>query len=450
MSGAPPMPPRTVADLAASFGTPLYVYDLAAVRRAYHDLADALPAGARLHYSLKANPHPRLVAELARLGCWAEVSSVGELDMAVAEGMKPAQVQLTGPGKTDAAIARALSLGVTRFSVESPHDLARVGSLASRHRSRADCLLRVNADGPVAGMGLAMSGRASQFGADSSWILRSPEEFAGSGGASVTGLHFYAGTNLADEGVLMRQFEDSIRLAARLLPLLPGATELNLGGGFGAPYAQTGERQCFTGLANGLTRLLDTYLPGWRHGSPAVGFESGRYLVADSGTLVCRIIDVKVSKGVTFVVIDAGVNQLGGMSGLRRLMPLQPVLLPLPPGPAADWEASARADKQSVSCCVVGPLCTPLDTLARGVPLADPRPGGLLAIRNVGAYGLTASLIAFLSHPLPAEVITDGLDVVDASRIHLCRSAVPGSRSPGSHAGDTNQGPPSMTSRAPS
>jgi diaminopimelate decarboxylase len=303
---------------------------------------------------------------------------------------------------------------VTRFSVDSPDDLARVGALAAGRGIRADCLLRINADEPVAGMGLAMTGVASQFGADASWVASRPELFRGNPAARVTGLHFYAGTNLHDEDTLLRQFEVAVRLAARLAPVLTGIAEVNLGGGFGTPYARAGDRPRFGSLAGRLTGLLDGHLPGWRSGSPTVSFESGRYLVGDAGTLLCRIVEVKASKGKTFVVLDAGVNHLGGMSGLRRLLPLMPTLLPL-----ADGDPG-----RPVPCTVVGPLCTPLDLLARDVRLTDPRPGQIAAIPNVGAYGLTASLLAFLGHPAPVEVVIDVDDVVSVSQLRLDRVEV--------------------------
>ena len=404
---------NTARDLAERFGTPCYVYDLGAVRRAHADLRAALPAGTVLHYSLKANPHPRLVAELSALGCHSEVASTGEIDAALAAGVLPGQVQLAGPGKTDATIGYALDRGVRRFSVDSPDDLARVGAPAAARRAPADCLLRVNADQPVAGMGLAMTGVASQFGADASWIAARPERFRAAGAARTTGLHFYAGTNLQDEDALLRQFEVSVRLAAELSALLGGIREVNLGGGFGTPYARSGDRPRFPGLAGRLTGLLDRWLPGWHAQAPLVAFESGRYLVGDSGSLLCRIVEVKTSKGKTFVVLDTGVHHLGGMSGLRRLMPLVPTLEPVP----------ERSGPERL-CAVVGPLCTPLDVLAPATRLADPRSGQLAAIPNVGAYGLTASLLGFLGHPAPAEVVTDAGRVVGASRLRLERVEV--------------------------
>lgn len=399
-------------DLAARFGTPCYVYDLDAVTAAHRDLRAMLPDPSTLYYSLKANPHPAVVRTLGTLGCRAEVSSDGEVDAALAAGIRPDAILLTGPGKSAAVLDHALSKGVTRFSVDSPADLRRVGDHAERHGRRAECLLRINADDAVTGTGLTMTGTASQFGADMSWVLAEPELFRGHRFAAVTGLHLYMGSNLVDEDALVRQFEIAIDVTARLTEQLGTPREVDLGGGFGAPYARRGDRPRFPGLKRRLTTVLDAGLPGWRDGAPLVTFESGRHLVADSGALLTRVVDVKRSRGELFVVLDSGVNHLGGMSGLRRI-----------PRVAPDVIAAGGAD-DSVTATLVGPLCTPVDTLGRGVRMPSVRPGDLLVVPNVGAYGLTASLLAFLGHSPPAEVVVRGAEVLQATRLRLNRSTV--------------------------
>jgi diaminopimelate decarboxylase len=397
----------TLAEIAERYGTPAYVYDLAAVRRAHDDLRRALPQPSRLYYSLKANPHPRVVAQLLELGCRAEVSSPGEIRAALEAGADPVDLLLTGPGKTEALVGYALDEGVTRFSVESPTDLERVDSLAAARDVCVDCLLRVNADEPVPGVGLAMTGVASQFGVDASWVAREPSRFRG-----VTGLHLYMATNLVAEDDLVRQFEVGLRLAERLGGLLGSLEEVDLGGGFGAPYGQAGDRPSFPLLAPRLAGLLDERLPGWRRAAPRVAFESGRYLVAESGTLVCRVVDVKETKGETFAIVDTGINHLGGMAGLRRVPRIVPDLEPLEPG---------GEDADEGEGILAGPLCTPLDRFGRVPGLSRLDVGDLVAIPNVGAYGLTASLLAFLGFEPPAEVVVDGEEVVQASRLDVRR-----------------------------
>ncbi len=143
--------------------------------------------------------------------------------------------------------------------------------------------------------------------------------------------------------------------------------------------------------------------------TPALWFESGRRLVGSSGVLVTTVVDVKRrSAGSTIVVTDAGINALGGMSGLGRVL-----------RPRTHFDRrSAGGDARAVEPVdVVGPLCTPLDRLAVGAPQAVPDVGEVLSVPNCGAYGLTASLTAFLSHPAPLEVVYDGPDLVGHWRL---------------------------------
>lgn len=403
--------------IADRFGTPAYVYDLARVRAACRDLSAMLPERAALYYSVKANPHPRVIRELHGLGARAEVSSPGEVDAALAGGLDPGDVLLTAPGKSHDVLDHALDRGVRRFSVDSPTDLDRVDGAAGAHGVEVECLLRVNADQPVGGMGLAMTGTASQFGADASWVLDDPAVFGDRRRARVTGLHLYMGTNLTDEDALVRQYDTALRITARLAPLLGHLGEIDLGGGFGSPYAQAGDRPTWPGLRSRVEGVLDEHLPHWRTGSPRISFESGRYLAGDCGVLLARVLDVKVSKGQRFVVLDTGVNHLGGMVGLRRLPPILPTFLPVT-DPGAD-----EVDGRTAATTVVGPLCTPLDTFVRNAQLPAAVPGQLVAVPNVGAYGLTASLLAFLGHRPPAEVICDGDTVHEVSRLQISRTA---------------------------
>ncbi|MBB5628308.1 type III PLP-dependent enzyme [Sphaerisporangium krabiense] len=412
--------------MACRIATPAYVYDLAEVRRAHRLLRDGLPVGAGLYYSLKANAHPLVLEESRACGTLPEVCSAGELDSALAAGWAAADVLYGGPGRRDADVARAVRLGVRHFSVDSPVALDQLDRCAAAAGARCSALLRVNDDSPVPGQGLAMTGVPSQFGADAAWILADPAAFAPRHHADVTGLHLYMGTNLATVDDLVRQFAQSARTAARVAAALAphGARleTLDLGGGFGAPFARAGGSICLDGLAPRLTTLLDEVFPG--PGGPRVVFESGRYLTATAGTLYTRVLDVKRSQGRTVVVLESGVNHLGGMSGMRRLPPLSPELIRPGHGTAGDDGCAER------DVLVAGPLCTPLDTWSRAATLPPLRVGDVLAVPNVGAYGLNASLVAFLGHPLPGEYVVDGDrgpdTVIHHSRLHLGRVTTEG------------------------
>ncbi|HJQ01789.1 MAG TPA: type III PLP-dependent enzyme [Jatrophihabitans sp.] len=411
--------PTGLAAVLAHVEPPAYVYDLEQVRRAYRQLRQALPEPSRILYSVKANPHPRLIRTLTEIGAGAEVSSVGELANARAAGVPAGDLLYTGPGKQDVEIAEALRSGVRWFSADSPAALGQIDRLSRRAEAITHCLLRLNPDSAMAGKGLAMTGQASQFGADVAWIQADPAAFrlppAAGAGATLAGFHVYQGSNLDSEDALIGQFDAAIagcRQSTEALGIEP--RRISLGGGFGAPFARAGELPRFPRLADRLAGLLDQQFPGWRQGRPAVLFESGRYLASRSGQLITRVADVKRSYDTPVVVLESGINHLGGMSGLRRLPPLTPQLARLPSDHRPPLEA----------VLVTGPLCTPLDTWARGVDLPTLLPGDLVLVPNVGAYGLTASLVAFLSHPIPAEVVLDRDEVIDVSRLELVRCAV--------------------------
>jgi diaminopimelate decarboxylase len=422
----PTVPPEsgqlTAARLSAVhraarlYGTPAYVYDLAEVRSAHAELTALLPERSLLYYSVKANPHPVVCRELAGLGCGAEVSSAGEVQTCIAAGFPADRCLFTGPGKTPAEISQAIRDGIRDFSVESPADLRRVAAAAATAGTRLRCLLRVNLDTRVPGMGLTMTGVASQFGTDARQVLDRPGDFADDDYARLTGVHLFMGSNLADQDVLVRQFDVALQSVTGLESALGRPLPfIDLGGGFAAPFARPGGRPDYAGLRERLAELVARRLPG---GQPRqLAFESGRYLVGGCGILVARVLDVKDSKGSTFVVLDSGINHLGGMAGLRRVPSAR--VEPLAARPATPADTSGEIP----DCYFAGPLCTPLDTWARGVTAPPLRAGDLVTVPNVGGYGLTASLLAFLSRAAAVEVIVDGSEIRTADRLTLTRQA---------------------------
>ncbi|MEU0884347.1 type III PLP-dependent enzyme [Lentzea sp. NPDC005914] len=402
------MPELDLAEL----DTPAYVYDLSAVRESHALLRSFLPEPSTLYYSVKANPHPAVLTCLRQQGCRCEVSSVGELRSALSAGFPAAEILYTAPAKRDEDVRFAVASGIREFSADSPRALDQLDVIAREHGARLRVLLRVNAKSPVPGVGLPMTGVPSPFGADADWIDGSPEEFIGRDHIELTGLHLYLATNVGHEDNLVEQFEIAIRAAVRAQERLGFPLRvLDLGGGFGAPYAHVGELPRFPAMASRVEALLDEHFPRWRRGTPRIAFESGRYLTATCGRLVTRALEVKWSQGKRVVVFESGINHLGGMSGLRRVPAIAPDLVA---GDSVDDAAHEDA-------AAVGPLCTPLDSWTRAAALPDFQPGDVAVVPNVGAYGLSASLALFLSHPMPAEVITDGGRMLESSRLSVTR-----------------------------
>lgn len=393
------------ADLVARVGSPAYVYDLEAIRAAHGELAGALPAPSRLLYSLKANPHPMVVAELRRLGCGAEVSSAGEIAAALDAGHNGSELVLSGPGKRHDDLAHAVAAGVGLVSLDSVPEPTRLPGPAGDRDVRG--LLRVQLRG-TSGASLRMAGSGSAFGIHPTHVPAAAAAAAASRRTLVSGLHYFLGSNIVDAEALTATFVAAIQSAHALARSGVPLEVLDLGGGFAAPYGRAGEPPALDEVAPAVEAELDRLLPGWREGSPEILFESGRRLVARAGTLICTVVDVKRNGEDVVVVTDSGIHHLGGMHGLgRSLARIQPV------GPGA---TRAR---------LAGCLCTPLDLWNAGAEVPESiGPGDLLVVPNVGAYGLTASLVGFLSHPAPVEVVVDGDRLVSATRLTLRREAV--------------------------
>ncbi|MEV7869743.1 type III PLP-dependent enzyme [Streptomyces sp. NPDC088124] len=413
-SGIPASIRRHLAQIIQNVGTPAYVYDLAVVRSSFAALRDDLPVGSELFYSLKANPHPRLVAQLVALGARAEVSSIGELAVALAAGCPAHNVLYTGPGKTPEEVEEALNRGVRLFSVESVTDRQRLAEACSRTGTTAGYLIRINSPRGSTGGSLRMTGRPSAFGVDHTDIQALDRLLRPLGRVRPVGMHTFCATNIAAPAALAAEFEQSVRTIAAIAGRAGFTPDvLDLGGGFPAPFARPGALPRHPYLQGAVDAVLDTAFPDRRRNGTRVVFESGRALTASAGTLLTTVLDVKRSGDRTFAVLDSGVNVLGGMSGLGRLRP--PSIVPIP----VDAGTASPELSSTTPVTLVGPLCTPLDVLAPAIDAPYLHPGQVLAVPNTGAYGPTASLLGFLSRTPPAEVVLDGDHIVATGRFEL-------------------------------
>jgi diaminopimelate decarboxylase len=306
-------------------------------------------------------------------------------------------VFFAGPGKTEAELEVALKAGVGEIHVESPLEARRVAEIARRLDVRARAGLRVNPGTEVQGGAMRMGGKAAPFGVDEERLDEVIDILLESAVVDFRGLHIFSGTQILDSTVLVNQYRRGIAIARRLAARLghPLAT-LDFGGGLGVPYFASEIELNVHKLREELQALMaeiedDQLLAGTR-----LFVEPGRYLVAEAGIYVTRINDIKVSRGKTFYITDGGMNHHLAASGnlgqvIKRNFPIAVV--------------NRLGEPSASSVDVVGPLCTPLDTLARDATLACAEVGDLVGIFQSGAYGLTASPLGFLSHATPAEVL---------------------------------------------
>lgn len=382
----------TLRELAERYGTPLYVYNGEILRERAETLGRVFP-DFRLFYSLKANPAPALCKVLSNLNFGADVSSVREMKIALEAGYDASALGFVGPAKPLEALRAACETGIGTLYVESEAELIALRRLSLEWGRSIPVALRINTRHRPSSAGELMAGGPSQFGIDEEHVgtvLEGIDRAA----IEIVGIHAFVASQVMDIDALLRHFERVAGLAQRLAATHDFELKLvNFGGGFGVPYSAS-ERSLDL---EKLGRRVWGHLPAdWRSTPtpPKMYLEVGRYLVAEAGVFLTRVVDVKESRGTTFVITESGI------SGFARS--------------AMSWAQQhpcsivGKLGKRTTEPCkVVGPSCMPGDVLCESAELPAPKPGEIVAIHNAGAYGFSMSMVAWGGFPPPKEVLYD-------------------------------------------
>lgn len=384
---------KVSALVAEAGGTPLFVYSRDLLARRMADLRAAMPPALKIHYAMKANPHPAVLEFMADLVDGLDVASGGELAMARAAGFLPREISFAGPGKRDAELLAAVKAGVT-LNLESAAEARRALEAGLACGTAPRLAIRVNPEFELRGSGMKMGGGAKPFGVDEDQVAALARMIIAEG-CAWRGLHIYAGSQALDAAAISDAQAGALATAAELtaeigVPL----PHLNLGGGYGIPYFDKDRPLDIAAVGARLGDLLDGYSSNLQDTEFAI--ELGRYLVGEAGVYLTRVVDIKVSKGVTFLVTDGGMHHQLAASGnfgavVRRNYPVA---------------LASRFDvpgEQEVN--VVGCLCTPLDRLADDVLLPAAEVGDLVAVFCAGAYGASASPAQFLGQGPAREML---------------------------------------------
>ena len=374
--------------IVAGTGTPCWVYAARTMRERLGEFRSAFGGTPNLVcYALKANGNLAVVRTLAAEGAGADIVSGGELERALAAGVPPSRIVFSGIGKSATEMALALDAGIGQFNVESVPELLALGEVAASRRRRAPVALRINPDVAADTHHKISTGRRhDKFGIASE---RAHEAFglaARLAGIEVVGLHLHIGSQILD----LAPFEDAYARGVDLIRGLRDAgiaiRRLDLGGGFGVPYR--GEARLdldrYAALVRRLTRGLDLELV----------FEPGRFLVAEAGVLVARVLYVKEGASRRCVVLDAGMNNLIRPALYDAWHEILPLHEPEEPG------TTEAVD-------VVGPICESGDMFARARDLPPLQAGDMVAFMEAGAYGAVMAS-DYNARPWAAEVLVDG------------------------------------------
>jgi len=393
----------SIRSLSARYGTPCFVYDRRTLDRKWALLRDALPPEFAIAYSVKANPNRAFLQYFLAKGCGLEIASAGEFLQAMSAGCQPERIIFAGPGKTEAELELVLARGIGEIHVESLVEMERISAISGHSRRAARIALRVNPSDEAQGGAMRMGGKPAPFGIDEEDLDAALDRLSGNTALEFRGIHLFAGTQILDHELLLNQYRKGFEIAKRVASRLghPLAT-LDFGGGLGIPYFSNDTELDMARLRESLADLMREVRDEPSLAGTQLVVEPGRYLVGEAGIYVTRVNDIKTSRGKKFLIVDGGMNHHLAASGnlgqtIKRNYPV--AILNRLGFPAAE------------TVDIVGPLCTPLDVLARGVQIPAAKIGDLVGIFQSGAYALTASPLGFLSHPTPPEVwVEEGQD----------------------------------------
>ena len=355
--------------LAAEVGTPFYCYSAATLERHYRVFAQAFAGqDATIHYALKANSNQAVLTLFAKLGAGMDTVSGGELLRARAAGVPGAKITFSGVGKTEAEMALGLDLDIHCFNVESEPELAVLSRVASEKGKVARVALRVNPDVDARTHAKISTGKSeNKFGVPISRARAVYAQAAKLPGLRIAGVDMHIGSQITD----LAPFDDAFALLAGFVRDLREdghrIDHLDLGGGLGIPYRAGDDPASYHPELYAAIVKKHTHNLGC-----ALVLEPGRLLVGNAGVLVTRVLYVKKGEAKTFVIVDAGMNDLIRPTLYEAHHEIEPVL---------------ERGGAKIAADVVGPVCETGDYLALDRRMEEPLAGDLLAIMSAGAYG---------------------------------------------------------------
>jgi len=389
-----------ISDIVRRHGTPVFVYDRAILERKYKELRNAFPGRFAISYSVKANPNPAFLEFFLEKGTGLEIASAGEFYQARSAGCSPEKIIFAGPGKTEAELEQVITQGIGEIHAESELEIERIGAISKKVGVRTRFAIRVNPNEAGQGGAMRMGGKSAPFGVDEEQLSPLLRRIADDPNLDFCGIHLFVGTQILDPTLLIAQYEKGLEIFRGVAAQVNAALQtLDFGGGLGIPYFPGDVPLDMSQLREDLCKLMAGIEREDCFAQAKFKIEPGRFLVGEAGLYVTRINDIKISRGKKYLILDGGMNHHLAASGnlgqvIKRNFPMA-ILSKL------DVPASETVE-------VVGPLCTPLDTLGRSVQLPPANVGDLIGIFQSGAYARTASPLGFLSHPTPPEVWVEG------------------------------------------
>ena len=384
-----------LGDIAASHGSPLYVYSGDGIRDDYRRFAAAVaPVDGSVHFALKANSALGVIGLLARHGAGADIVSGGEMARALAAGIPAEKIVFSGVGKSAEEIGAALDAGIGQINAESPQEVEAISQIAAARGVQAPVALRVNVDvAPKTHAKISTGQRSTKFGVSTSQNEAADlyRKMAADPHIRPAGLAVHIGSQILELDPFERAYSALLSFGTALRDEGLEVPVLDLGGGIGVDY-QDGTPTDFTAYGELVSRLFAD--SGFR-----LGFEPGRSIVANNGVLLTRVIYVKDGDNKRFAIVDAAMNDLLRPTLYEAHHDIRPV------GPEGAIEGPAD---------IVGPVCETGDYLGLDRMMPSLAAGDCLAVMSAGAYGAVMAS-SYNTRPPAGEVM-----VLD-DEVHILR-----------------------------
>ncbi len=377
-------------DIAATVGTPFYVYSAATLSRHYRLFEEALAGLDHLIcYSVKSNPNLAVLKLLGDLGAGMDVVSGGEYLRARTAGIPGERIVFSGVGKTRAEMAQALKGGIRQFNLESQPEMRALSEVASAMGLTAPVTLRINPDVDAKTHAKITTGKSeNKFGIPISQAREAYAAAAAAPGLKVVGIDVHIGSQLTDLAPFRQAYQKLAGLTETLRADGHQISRLDLGGGLGIPYEASNERPPLPVEYGAMIREVLGHL------GCEIEIEPGRLISGNAGLLVSEVIYVKQGEGRQFLILDAGMNDLLRPAMYEAHHDIVPVAQP-----------AAGAEQQAYD--IVGPVCESADTFAQNRSMVPLEEGSLVAFRSAGAYA-AAMASEYNSRPLIPEVLVQG------------------------------------------
>ncbi|HOX08307.1 MAG TPA: diaminopimelate decarboxylase [Planctomycetota bacterium] len=404
------------ADLAAKFGTPLYVYSRATLLDHLGKIQAAFAkAEPVICYSVKANSNLSLLQALAGAGSGFDVVSGGELFRVQKAGGDPGKVVYAGVGKTARELDEAMAAGILLFNCESEPELDALQAAAKRAGRKARVALRINPDVKAGGHAKISTGhKATKFGLAPDRAAAMLKRAASWPDLVFDGVHVHIGSQILKPEPYVAALDRTVEFIKGNRSKTAPLSWLDSGGGFGVFYKAEDE-------AAGAAAFAEVIVPRAQSAGCRLVLEPGRFIVGNAGILLARLLYVKDSGSKRYYVVDAGMNDLIRPSlyeAFHEVWPAESNLLPPSRGGKPDGATLRVAD-------VVGPICESGDYLALGRALPEMAAGDLVAVFTAGAYGFAMSS-NYNSRPRAAEVLVTGKTAKLARRRESYESLIAG------------------------